>query len=323
MTTSMTRRSALVAVGTLPALLSAQEAEFPSKAVRLVVPVGPGTATDLLARQLAERLTANWKQGVVVENVAGAGGIVGTQTVLRAQPDGHTLLFVASTHVVNYALNKNLPYHPIRDFVPIACLGAAPVVIAANPKAFTSLQDFISKAKAAPGTINYASVGVGSSMHLAMEMLQRLAGIKMEHIPFNTPGQVTTALISGEVPVAATAVATSVPHIRSGQLRALGVGTTKPTRLLDNVAPVSDTYPGFEITPWIGVMGPKGLPSRIAQQIESEILKIVAAPAFESKMIELGIEPYVLNARDFAAMKEKELARWTQVVEQAGIQPKQ
>jgi tripartite-type tricarboxylate transporter receptor subunit TctC len=324
MSTEFTRRQALVAIGLLGLTgrqIRAADAVYPMRPVRVIVPYGPSTGTDLLARYLAEQLTAQWKQGVIVENRTGAGGVIGTQALLNSAADGYTLGMVASTHVINGAVYSNLAFNPVEDFVWLASLASTPLVLVAPTTAYPSLKDLMAHARAAPGSINYGSVGNGSVTHLAVELLQKQGSVRLQHVPYNAPGQLTTALIGGEVTLAAMAIATALPQFKAGRLRILAICSPQRSKVLPEVPPVADEVPGYDLTPWIGLIARKGVPAEVTRQVEAGVAQVVAQRGFETRLGELGMDPQVKPGAEFASMARSDLKKWREIVAAAGIKP--
>ena len=231
----------------------------------------PGTSTDILARLIAQKMGEDWGQQVIVDNRPGAGGVVGTELGAKATPDGYTLtMAVSSAFGINPTLYSKLPYDAIRDFAPIANLGLTPQTLVANPSAtFKTVKEFVAAANDKPGQINYASLGSGSTSHLTMEMFRSTAGIKLNHVPFKGSADAHTQLIGGQIPVMFDAIPATLPHIKSGRLRGLGIATLKRSPFLPDLPTIAESgYPGFEAVGWIGIAAPAKTPTVDARQTE-------------------------------------------------------
>lgn len=293
--------------------------EYPAKQVRIIVPYGAGTATDAVARALAQKLGTEWKRGVFVENVTGAGGVVGTQAVQRADPDGHTIGLVASGHVMNKALYPNLPFDPIKDFTPVMNLAVTPMVILATPGAYSSMKDFLDKARAKPGSIDYGSTGNGSLPHMTIELIRIMGGLQINHIPYRNTGQMMPDLLSGRVSVASVAVASAIPQVQSGKLVALAVSTPERSKFLPNVPAMSEFLPGYDISPWIGLIAPRGTPAAIVEKINAQVTAAMRSPDVLAVLNTSGLTPQLRPATDFWRDAEAELPKWQNLVKQGGI----
>ncbi|RYJ03590.1 MAG: tripartite tricarboxylate transporter substrate binding protein, partial [Acetobacteraceae bacterium] len=283
----MRRRTLAATIAALGAPLraSAQSGTpWPGRPVRIVVPFGLGGSADVAARFLADPLTQALGQPVVIENRPGAGAVIGTDLVAKAPPDGLTLLLMSNTHTANETLLPHRPYALLRDLVPVAAINIAFHVLAVHPSlGVRSVAELIAKAKAAPGTLDYASSGPGTPYHIASEVFAALAGIKLNHIPFRGSNEARTALIAGQVPIMFDAIPTMREQITGGRL--IGLGTTGPRRspLLPEVPTVAESLPGFEASIWLGLMAPAGTPPAIIERLHAEVDRILAAgPAREA-----------------------------------------
>jgi tripartite-type tricarboxylate transporter receptor subunit TctC len=264
---------------------------FPSKPVRLVVHNNPGSALDVVARQLSQRLTERWQQPVVIDNRPAAGGIVGTDAVAKAAPDGYTLLAAGDGPItILPALQTALPYDPQRDLAPVVSLGTLDFVLVAHPRTgFKSLQDFVDAARRSPGKYNIASAGNGSPQHFAAELLKQAAGIFVTHIPYNGGPAGLTGVLSGDVDVMFIAVAPSLGHIRSGRLVALATGGTVPSPQLPDVPTLAQTYPGLVAGTWLGLFAPAGTPAPVLERLAADSAAVLADPAVRSQLAAQGI----------------------------------
>jgi len=293
---------------------------YPTHAVRVVVPYAAGTATDVLARTVAERLSAAWGQPVVVENQPGANGTIATAQVAKAAPDGYTLLMVAANHVINASLYRSLTYDSVKDFRALARVGEASFVLAVNPAVpAKTVAEFVALAKAQPGKINYASPGSGTPGHLAMEMLKTRTGADIVHVPYKNAGQVATDLVGGQIQAAFIVESTAIPLIQSGKLRPLGMsGARRSTRLPDVPTIAESGYPDFDVVSWIGLAGPANMPPDIVSTISAAVLKAVDTPEVSARITGLGLTPFPASADVFATYMAAEQEKWADAVRRSG-----
>jgi tripartite-type tricarboxylate transporter receptor subunit TctC len=282
--------------------------DYPNKIIKIVVPFTAGSATDIMARIVGERLGASMGQSIVVENRPGAGGTLGTAQVAKAEPDGYTLLVVSTGHVVNPVLYGNLPYDTIGDFAGVAPLAALPsVLVVASSSPIKSVRDLIAAAKAKPGQLNYASAGVGSATHVNAEKFRAVAGIDVTHIPFKGTPETIVEVSSGRVDFMFTPVLASLPNIRDNRLRALAVSTARRSTALPDVPTVSQAgLPGFVFDFWIGLLAPARTPRPIINKLNAEVRKIMAQPEVIERMVKLGAEPMPMTPERFDAYIKEE-----------------
>ncbi|MBI2316067.1 MAG: tripartite tricarboxylate transporter substrate binding protein, partial [Betaproteobacteria bacterium] len=279
---------------------------------RLVVPLPPGSGSDLLARAFAQRLTMQWGQSVVVENRPGASTIVANEAVARAAPDGHTLVFaIDGGFTVNPHLYAKLPYHPIKDFAPITLITIFGTLLVANPSLpANSVPELIALAKAQPGKVSYGSIGSGSQMHLLSAMLGHKAGIEILHVPYKGIPQMMTAVLTGEVQLSWVGVFSARPLVRAGRLKALGFGGAKRAAMMPEVPTLAELgYPEVEASVWYGLLAPRATPRLIIERIHADVLKLLRDPEFRDKeMLSKGYEPSGLGPEEFAALIVRETA---------------
>lgn len=299
----------------------AAQVQYPTKPIRLIVPFPPGGTTDVVARVIAQKLTENWSQQVVVDNRPGAGGIIGTELAAKAPADGYTLLLGSiTTHAVNPSLYKKLPFDPLRDFAPVSLAVSTPQVLVVHPSvAAKSVKELIALAKAKPGQLNYASAGTGTSPHLTFELFKSMAGVDLVHVPYKGTGPAITDLIGGQVQTMITGVVALYPHIKAGKLRALGATSAKRVAALPDVPTIAESgVPGFDVASWFGVFAPAGTPKPIVARLNAEIVKILAVPELRRKLAGQGADPATNTPEQFAAYVKSELARWSKVVKDTG-----
>ena len=294
---------------------------YPSKPVKVIVAFAAGSATDILARVMAEAFSKSMGQPFVVENKPGAGGIPGTEQAKNAAPDGYTLTMCPSGPFgINPAIYSKLPYDPIKDFEPIGNIGFTPqTLVVGSQQPYRTLKEFVAAAKAKPGEIAYGSLGVGSTSHLTMEAFSTAAGIKLNHIPFKGSGEAQAQLIGGNVP----AMSDTVPGVRNqvlaGKLRPLGVAIPQRSPFLPEVPTVAEQgYPGFESVGWIGLAAPAKTPPAILEKLNAEIQKMLAAPEVKEKLQQLAFTPIGGSRADFAAFIKAEIAKWSRVAKESG-----
>ncbi len=317
----LARRSALLLAAAF-ASASVWPQEYPSRPIRMIVPFAAGGATDLLSRELGHALTERWQQQVIIENRPGAGGIIGLDLGAKAAPDGYTLVMCSSsTLAIGPALGTKLPYDPIKSFTPITEAAVIPVVMVAHPSLpVRSLPELIKLAKARPGQLVYASNGVGTTTHIAAEVLKRVAGIDIVHVPYKGGGAAISDAIGGQVPLLFGAVSTPLPHIKAGKLRALGVTSLKRLRELPDVPTFAEVLPGFEVVQWFGVCGPAGIPRAIVNKLSSELVRIVDSFATNERVLRAGLEPVSMPQEAYAAYVKAEFEKWSRLLKEMGIQ---
>ncbi len=295
---------------------------WPAKPVRIIVPFSAGGTVDVLARFIAERLSSTLGQPMLVENRPGAAGNIGTEAVARAAPDGYTLLLSGSpTHAVNPHLYKNLPYDPLRDFAPIALIGTAPNLLVVNPAlAVSSTEELVRLARSKPGQLDYTSAGNGTSGHLAGELLKSLAHVDVRHVPYKGQAEAITGVIRGDVAFAFLTVPATLPHVKSGRLRALGITSASRSALAPDVPTLAQSgFPDFEVLGWYGLYAPRGTSQDIVTRLSNEIGKLMNEPATRDKLAAMGAEPRYLAPAPFFDFMSKDSARWGKAIRESGI----
>jgi tripartite-type tricarboxylate transporter receptor subunit TctC len=313
------RIAACLLLAWLSALAQAQN--FPSRPIRFVVPIAPGGGADLVARVIAERLSRNLGQQVVVENRAGGGTVIGTESVARSAADGYTwLLGTATSHAINASLLKKLPYDPVKDFAPIALVAVLPQIIVIHPALpATSLKDFIALAKKRPGEILFGSPGNGSNNQLGAEMLNIVTGIKTLHVPYKGAGPAITDLLAGHLQYMFTTVPPALPQVKAGRLRALAVASAKRSTLLPDLPTTAEQGArGVEAASWNGILLPAGAPREIITRLHAEIGAVMKQPEVIERLAGAGVEPAMMTPEEFAAYIESETARYAKVVKASG-----
>jgi len=300
---------------------SAKAQAYPSKMVKIVVPTGPGGITDIVARIVASRLSERMGQTFLVDNKGGAGGIIGTEVVARAPPDGYTLLMVYPSHPVNPGLKLHLPYDTIRDFAPVTTLTTVSLVLVVPPSLpARSVQELIALSKR--DRLTFASVGSGSLAHLGAELFRVKAGIELTHVPYRSAPAAQQALMGGEVSMFFDTPITSVPLVKDGRLRALGVSTRTRSDLLPDVLTIEEAgVPGYEVLGWNGILAPAATPAPIVQRLNGEICAVLDEPEIKQKLAQQGADPAPTDPESFGRLIRDDVAKWTEVIRGAGIQP--
>ena len=302
---------------------SAALAQYPNQTVRVVVGFPPGGTTDVVGRLVAQGLSERLGKPFVVENRGGASGSIGAASVARAAPDGYTLLLVPSTQGTNPFLYASLPYDTDRDFAPISLIASTPYVFVAHPSLpAQSFRELILLLKKNPGKYQYASTSPGTAQHLGAELVKRMAGVDMEHIPYKGTGAVMPDLLSGRVPMMFENVAVMTPHVKKGVLRALAVSSAKRTLLLPEVPTVAETgmgLEGFEVLGWFGLYAPAGTPADIIRRLNAEVNALIVQPATVQKFAELGAEPLGGPPEALAAFLRAEQEKWGRIIRDLNI----
>ena len=304
--------------GTLPACAQ----EYPRKAIRLIVPFAPGGGNDTVARAIAQSAGTSLGQPVVVDNRAGAGGMLGAELAARAPPDGYTLfLGGVGSHAINPNLHAKLPYDPVKDFAPITLIASAPSVLVVNPSLpARTLAEFTALAKASPGRINYASNGNGSSAQLAAVLYESMAGVQMVHVPYKGLAPALVDLLAGEVQAMFSSVVAIVPNIKAGRLRALAVTGKRRAALLPEVPTLDESgVPGYEAGSWYGILAPAGTPQAVVAKLHEAIVRALAQPEVRERLVSEGAEVIGSTPEAFAAHITAELARMGKLIRDAGI----
>jgi tripartite-type tricarboxylate transporter receptor subunit TctC len=315
------RSTLLTAAGLLLALTAMPAAQdYPSKPIRLIIPFPPGGSNDVVGRMIATKLGEQLGKQVVVDNRAGAGGVVGTELAAKAANDGYTLQIVSIAHAVNPWLYK-LPYEPIKSFAPISILASGPNVVAANPSLpVSSIKELVALAKQKPGQVQYASAGVGSFQHLGGELFKLEAGVDMLHVPFKGGGPAMIDVIGGHTKLLFSSLVQTTPHIRSGKLKALAVGGSKRSQILPDVPTVAESgVPSYEAVNWWGVVAPAGTSTAIVERLHKAIQEVQSAPEVQKQFETEGAEIVRMSPAEFGSFMEKEMGKWGRVVKEGGI----
>jgi tripartite-type tricarboxylate transporter receptor subunit TctC len=294
---------------------------FPAKPLKLVTPFPPGGSADVIARLTAQKLAENVGQPVIVDNRAGAGGLVGNEYVSKQPPDGYTLLLITGAYPVQAAMLKSMPFDPLADIAMVSMLTSYPFVVSVRTDSpLRSLSDLIAHAKANPGKLNYPSSGVGTVHHLTGELLNAMAGIDITHVPFRGGASPLTEVLGGRVDVLFEAMTLSIGQIKSEKLRALAVTSKERWKALPEVPTVHETLPGFEVTSFIGLGTSGGTPAPIIARLNSEVRKVLDGADAQKRFIELGGEPRATSPEEMRAWIERDIAKWRNVIAQRKIE---
>lgn len=313
--------AALLAAAALHTGSAAAQA-YPSKPIRLMVPFPPGGSTDIIGRIVAQKLSAQLGQPMVVENRGGAGGTIGTAVAAKAAPDGYSLMVgTTSTHVVAPSVYAKLEYDPVKDFAPVSLMAVTPYLLVVNPAVQAkTVKELVDLMRAQPGRLNYASAGIGSTTHLAMEMLKSASGTFALHIPYNGNGPAGAATIAGQVEILFGSLPAVLPHAKSGRVRALAVGTLKRSPSLPEVPTVAESgYPGFDASLWLAIMAPAGTPAPVIERLHKEVGAAVSAPETRDLLDKNGAEVLTSTPGELAAMIRDGVAKYAKIVKTAGV----
>jgi tripartite-type tricarboxylate transporter receptor subunit TctC len=303
-----------------PGLASAQA--YPTKPVRIIVPFAPGGGSDFIARFTAQRLSGSFGSQVIVENKPGAGGLLGIEQGVKAEPDGYTFTLIASSYTVNPALYA-LKYDPVNDITPVVQISQGPMLVVVNPKVpASSAPELIALAKAKPGTLNFASAGQGSITHMACELFAYMAGIKMNHIPYKGTGPALTDTIGGQTDLFCTSTATALPHVKAGRLRALAVTTANRLPAEPNVPTLAESgVKGYDVPIWHGLIAPKGTPKFAVDKMNAEVNKLLGSADTAQQLQTDGVSPKGGTPEAFRDQIRKEVELWKKTVAATGVKP--
>jgi tripartite-type tricarboxylate transporter receptor subunit TctC len=321
------RRAGMVSLSltTLAALLlaplSPARAEYPERPIRLVLPFPAGGAVDFVTRLVAERMASEIGGSIVIENKAGAGGIIATETVAKSAPDGYTLLITTPNHTINAALHAKLSYDTEKDFIPISIAAEVPELLVSNPAApFDTFAGFVDYAKKNSGKLNYASAGNGTLPHITMELLLKQGGLRVAHVPYRGAAPAMTDLLAGHVQLKLDTYATSHPHVASGKLKALAFASRKRSPLMPNLPTIAEMgYPGYEGILWIGLLAPAKTPQPVVDKLAAVVAKTMKAPALVARLQRDGVDSVGGDPAAFRTQITREIAQWRDVIKAANI----
>ena len=310
----------LAAAALLPAAAGAQDA-YPAKPVRVLVGLAPGGGTDIQTRLFAQKLTEAFNRSFVVENRPGAAGTVAYALAAKSPPDGYTLIGITSGYTITPHVYRKLPYDPAKDFAPISLVSQAPFILVVHPSLpAKSVKDLLAIARAKPGVLNNASAGLGSSTHMAFELFRYLAGVKITHVPYKGTGPALVDAMSGQVHMLFGNVLSTLTHVKSARLRALGVTTARRSKVLPDLPTIAEAgVPGYENSTWHGWLAPAGTPSAVLNRLNGELVKAARAPDLAEKLAADGGEGVGTTSEEFARLIATETARWGKVIKEAGL----
>lgn len=302
-------------------IIDARAQAYPNKPIRLIVSVQPGGNLDLIGRSVADKISEGLGQRMYVENRPGANSTIGLTNAARSAPDGYTFVMVAQSALIAAMMMRNPPYDPVRDFAGVSLIATLPLMLVVHPSLpVKSVKDLVALAKARPGELNCGSSGNGSGSHLALELFNRMAGVRIMRIPYNGDGLAIIDLLGGQVPMKFDNLSTSLSHVRAGKLRPLGVTSPTRTALLPEVPAISETVAGFQMGIFNGMMAPAATPPEILTRVHAEIVKFVLAPEIRNRFASQGVELQASTTPDqFTAYIKSEYTRWAKVVDEAGI----
>jgi len=302
---------------------SAFAQDYPAKPIRFVVPSSAGGGSDVLARMFAQKMSEHWGQQVVIDNRSGAGGIIGSEIVAQAPPDGYTILTVAPGYSYNSLLYAKLPYDTLRDFSRVTHVANAPTVLVVHASVpAKTVAELINMAKAKPGGLNCATSGIGTSGYLSVILFKRMAAIDLTLVPYKGAGDSTTAIVGGQVQMLFTAPGPAIPHIRSGRLRALGVTSTKRVTSLPDVPTIAEAaLPGYALEGAYGILAPPRTPRPIIDKLNAEFLRVLKLPDIRAKLVDLGFEPVGSTPEEYTKLVVADMANWAKIFKEIGIKP--
>jgi len=297
-----------------------QAQNYPSRPIRMVIPLSPGGFADVPGRILAARLSSALGRQIYVENKPGAGGTIGADSIAKSAPDGYNILFTGTPHVISPWLYRSMPYDAMKDFTPIALVATGPYILVVNPQlGVSTLRELVAAAKAHPGTIDYASSGNGSAQHLVSALFCTMAGAPLNHVPYKGSGPAMQDLISGQVKVSFAGIPNALTHLKTGRLRALAVSTSRRWPDLPDVPTVAEAgVPGFEATLWLNLAAPHGTPAEIVQRLYNETAKALREPDLQASFRTSGVEAHILAPQELAAFMRVEYEKWGKVVHSTG-----
>lgn len=319
----MIRFALFASLGSLCGSTYAQAQTYPAKSVQVVVPYTPGGSIDVVTRAVARKLTEAWGRNVVVDNRAGASGMIGAEFVAKAEPDGYTLLASTSSYTGTVAVRKSLPFDPVKGFIPVAMFGRAPLILVVHPSVpARSVKELVALAKAHPGKLNYASSGTGGNNHFSGALFATAAGIKLTHVPYRGIAPAVTALASGEVELVIASGPAVMPQVRAGRIIALGVSASQPSPLLPGMPAIAQSgVPSYTYELWWGLFAPAGTPADRVQAINAAVNRALASDDVKQFLATEGAEPAPMSVAQLANLLSDEIARYRKAAQEAGIQP--
>jgi tripartite-type tricarboxylate transporter receptor subunit TctC len=318
----MKLRMIFAALATVLCLPAAHAQDYPSKPVRIVVPFPAGGTTDIITRAVAQKLSEEWKQPVIVDNRPGGGANIGADHAVRSAPDGYTLLMASTAHSINASLYPKMTYDPIKDFTPITMVAETAQVLVVHPSVpANNVRELIALLKAAPNPVSYSSAGNGSQPHLSTELFKMMSNTQMLHVPYKGGPQAMTDLIAGHVQVSLATAPSAVQNVKTGKVKALGVSTKHRIPALPDVPTITESgLPGYEASGYFGLVGPAQLPAAIVNKINAAVVKIVREPAMSKYLSEQGADPITSTPAEYGALIKDEVEKWGKVVKATGAQ---
>ena len=312
---------ALLGMAAAAVLSSALAQDYPSRTVKIIVPFGAGGPADVYARFIGQHLQDALKQSFVIEDRPGAGSIIGTDAVAKAEPDGYTLLMMSNTHTVNETLIPNKPFQLIRDFVPVAPVNYSDLVMVVHPSvSANNLKEFLALLKEKPGALNYASSGPGTPYHMAGELFKAMSGTNIVHVPHRASGEARNSIIGGHVQMMFDAVTAMAQNVQAGQVRAIGTSGKSRSTVLPDVPTIDEAgVPGYEATIWLGIMAPAGTPKDVVDKLNTEINKVLSKPATKEAWAQQGAIPIIMSPTEFDKYLRADIDKWAKVIDAAGI----
>jgi tripartite-type tricarboxylate transporter receptor subunit TctC len=316
---NLLRRIAVFAIATASLPLFAQH--YPARPIRVLIPFTAGSAADIIARAMEPQLREKLGQGVVIDNRGGAGGNIAADMCAKSAPDGYTLMMgTIGTHAINYSLYSKLPYHPIRDFTPIALVGESPNVLVTTPRIpANTVKEFIALAKAKPGQLNFSSSGAGTSVHLSGELFNTMAGVKTVHVPFKGAAESLTALLGGQVDFSFASLSSAIPLVKAGKLKAYAVTGAQRSRSVPDLPTMSEAgLPGFVAVAWYGLVGPASIPPPIVSTLSKASFSVLEMKEVQDRLFASGVEVHTGTPEEFARLIKSEMEKWAKVVKASG-----
>ncbi|MCC6530991.1 MAG: tripartite tricarboxylate transporter substrate binding protein [Burkholderiales bacterium] len=307
-----------------PAVAAEGAQSYPSRPIRIVVPYTPGGPADTLARLFAQKFNETWGQPAIVDNRPGGNTFIGAEIVAKAQPDGYThFIAFVGTLAINPGLYRKLPYDPIKDFEPISMLAMVPLILVVNPNVpAKNVKDLIAHAKANPGKLTYSSGGVGQGSHLAGEIFESMTGVDMVHVPYKGNAQAAAEVVGGHITMIFDGMSSSLPFVKSGKLRAIGITTAKRASAVPNLPTLAEQgLTGYDVGSWVGILATGGTPKPIVDKLYAEVNRLLGTAEMKAKIAAIGLEPLAMTPQEFSAYIKSETAKWVGALKAAGIKP--
>jgi tripartite-type tricarboxylate transporter receptor subunit TctC len=310
----------LCALALVLPVIAAPAAEYPERAVRVIVTFPAGGGTDIVARMVFQKVAERSGATFVIDNRGGAGGTIGTDLAAKAAPDGYTIVVVSGSHTINPALYKKLPFDSVRDFAPVAMLVTGPGLLVVHPSLpARNVRELVTLARSQRGGLLYASAGNGTPPHLAAELFKLMTATQIAHVPYKGNAQAMTDLIAGQIALSFPTIPSALPHVQTGKLRAMGVTSTKRVGALPEIPAIAETVTGYDGSAWYGVLAPAGTPAAIVTRLHTELMTVLRTADLKDKLVSQGLEPASYMPEEFSALIVSELAKWAKVVAAAGV----